>query len=259
MNRIQELEQQNLQDSWSILYLSLAGCLQRKLPERYEAILRVAVRKFGAEIGRLERKAHQAAGLRINLKTFFEQPVLRAYDPRLWIDTQRLNEQVALFNVIRCPFALCARQRGEEKLGKIFCEEYSAACIDSYTDGISQVNVSEVLTEPNNTHCRIAAYFRPANQAQELWKTCFSSFEEADAPASEAPASNNGPKIWERLAQLLVKAFLDAGVPRETLEEGISDSRRKLIIFLEQRAKCMERPFDEAFLLENGPFWNLKV
>lgn len=32
MNSIQDLEQQNLQDSWSILYLSLAKCLLQTPP-----------------------------------------------------------------------------------------------------------------------------------------------------------------------------------------------------------------------------------
>lgn len=44
MNSIQDLEQQNLQDSWSILYLSLAKCLLQTPPvEQAESVLRAAI------------------------------------------------------------------------------------------------------------------------------------------------------------------------------------------------------------------------
>lgn len=87
MNSIQDLEQQNLQDSWSILYLSLAKCLLQTPPvEQAESVLRAAIRSYASTIGRMERASNQAARLRINLNTFFRQPALRPRDPRLRVD-----------------------------------------------------------------------------------------------------------------------------------------------------------------------------
>lgn len=257
MNSIRDLEQQNLQDSWSILYLSLTKCLLQTLPaDQAEAILRAAIRIYAATIGRVERASDQAAGLLINLNTFFRQPVLCPRDPRLRVDIQRLNEQVALLNVIRCPFASLARRRGAEKLAKPFCEEFCSACIDAYTDGVSQVNLSEVLTETQNTHCRIAAYFRPANQSQALRKLSFSSFEEHEPPIKHTADAHNVPETWRTLADMLIRAFLDAGIPRDIVEQGLVLAKEEITAFLRYRARCMERPFDEMFLRNNNSLGN---
>lgn len=260
MNSIQDLEQQNLQDSWSILYLSLAKCLLQTPPvEQAEGVLRAAIRSYASTIGRMERASNQAARLRINLNTFFRQPALRPRDPRLRVDIQRLNEQVALLNVIRCPFATLARQQGVEKLAKPFCEEFCSACIDTYTDGVSQVNLSEVLTEPQNTHCRIAAYFRPANQSQALRKFSFSSFEEQEPPVEHIVDTHNNPETWRTLADTLIRSFLDAGVPRNIMEQGLTLAKEDITSFLNHRARCMEQPFDKAFLRNNNSLGNFEL
>ena len=109
MNRISELEAQNRQDSWSILYLALADQLLRR-SEEGERQLRQAVRTYGRTVGQAERSGHQREHIPVNLDNFYNRPQHRFYDPRLFTETQRLNEQVALINVIRCPFALCDRR-----------------------------------------------------------------------------------------------------------------------------------------------------
>lgn len=257
MNSIWDLEQQNLQDSWSILYLSLTKYLLQTLPaDQAETVLRAAIRTYAAMIGRMERASDQAAGLLINLNTFFRRPMLCPRDPRLHVDIQRLDEQVALLNVIRCPFACLARRRGEEKLAKPFCEEFCPACIDTYTDGVSQVNLSEVLTEPQNTHCRIAAYFRPANQPQPLRKLSFSSFDEHEPPVEPTADAHNDPETWRTLADMLIRSFLDVGITRDIVEQGIALAKEEITAFLCHRARCMERPFDEMFLRNNNSLGN---
>ena len=85
--------------------------------------------------------------------------------------------------MIRCPFASSARRYGTEKVAKLFCEEFTAACIGAYTENIAQVNISEVLTEDENNRCRIASYFRPANSNDD-YKMHFNSFEEPKTDVS---------------------------------------------------------------------------
>ena len=211
MNRISELEAQNLQDSWSILYLALADQLLRR-SEEGERQLRQAVRTYGRTVGQAERSGHQREHIQVNLDNFYNRPQHRFYDPRLFTETQRLNEQVALINVIRCPFALCARRYHQEGPAKIFCEEYTPACIDTYTGGVSQTNLSEVLPEPRDTHCRIAAYFRPGNVSDE---PCQTDQAAQWMPKTAAPAA-------ERLAE-----------------------------FLRERAKSMEQTLDQGFVERN--------
>ena len=176
MNCIQELEAQNLQDSWSILYFGLAEYLLNQ-SEQGEELVRSAVRTYGELIGNREREQQRKKGIKTNLQNFYIWPQVRFEDPRLLEKQQRLNEQVELTDVIRCPFASSARRYGTEKVAKLFCEEFTAACIGAYTENIAQVNISEVLTEDENNRCRIASYFRPANSNDD-YKMHFNSFEE---------------------------------------------------------------------------------
>ena len=63
MNSIQDLEQQNLQDSWSILYLSLAKCLLQTPPvEQAESVLRAAIRSYASTIGRMSERPTRPLG-----------------------------------------------------------------------------------------------------------------------------------------------------------------------------------------------------
>ena len=55
MNCIQELEAQNLQDSWSVLYFGLAEYLLNQ-SEQGEELVRSAVRTYGELVGNRERE-----------------------------------------------------------------------------------------------------------------------------------------------------------------------------------------------------------
>lgn len=70
MNRISELEAQNLQDSWSILYLALADQLLHR-SEEGERQLRQAVRTYGRTVGQAERSVHQQEHIQVNLDNFY--------------------------------------------------------------------------------------------------------------------------------------------------------------------------------------------
>ena len=119
MNCIQELEAQNLQDSWSVLYFGLAEYLLNQ-SEQGEELVRSAVRTYGELVGNREREQQRKKGIKTNLQTFYIWPQVRFEDPRLLEKQQRLNEQVALTDVIRCPFASSARRYGTEKWQNCF-------------------------------------------------------------------------------------------------------------------------------------------
>ena len=118
MNCIQELEAQNLQDSWSVLYFGLAEYLLNQ-SEQGEELVRSAVRTYGELVGNREREQQRKKGIKTNLQNFYIWPQVRFEDPRLLEKQQRLNEQVALTDVIRCPFASSARRYGTEKVAKL--------------------------------------------------------------------------------------------------------------------------------------------
>ena len=58
MNCIQELEAQNLQDSWSILYFGLAEYLLNQ-SEQGEELVRSAVRTYGELVGDREANSRE--------------------------------------------------------------------------------------------------------------------------------------------------------------------------------------------------------
>lgn len=246
MNCIQELEAQNLQDSWSILYFGLAEYLLNQ-SEQGEELVRSAVRTYGELIGNREREQQRKKGIKTNLQNFYIWPQVCFEDPRLLEKQQRLNEQVALTDVIRCPFASSARRYGTEKVAKLFCEEFTAACIGAYTENIAQVNISEVLTEDENNRCRIASYFRPANSNDD-YKMHFNSFEE---PKTDVSCVNQtmkeAVKKWNICARFMVQAFC-----KENSEQKATElTAYKIAEFLKSRSKSMEQTLDYSFVKRN--------
>lgn len=249
MNSIYELEAQNLQDTWSLLYLKAAGTVLSG-KERGEELVRKANRRYGELIGEAERTEHRKNGIKVNLMNFYVMPRIRFVDPRLVEQRQRLNEQTALSDIIRCPFASCARLYQAEKEAKLFCEEFLPSCIGAYTENTAQVNISEVLTEPRNNRCRIASYYRPGNVETSLWKEHFSQFEEPKEGAGEVIQNGKDAREkWNRCADLLVQAFGET-VP-ELSVQILEAAGTAVGEFLKMRAKCMEQQADRGFAERN--------
>lgn len=254
MNRIQDLEAQNLCDCRSLFYLFMAKSALADGSIKSEEKLRRTVRRYGELMGTAELEAHQKRGFKPNLLNFYTKSRYHCEDPRLVCECQRLNEQTALFNVVRCPFAHCAALYNMQKEAKIFCEEYTAACIEAYTGKVAQVNVSEVLTEPRNTHCRIASYCRPGNIPGDCWHKYFDSFMETCQPDD---AESENPDAHEALAyssRMMLTAFVSGSVDEKTAVSGIRTAGEAIASFLKNRATCMEQKVDGDFLSRNCPF-----
>lgn len=254
MNRIQDLEAQNLYDCRSLFYLFMAKNTLADGSVKDEEKLRKTVRRYGELMGAAELEAHQKKGVKPNLLNFYTKAGYHCADPRLVCKCQRLNEQVALFNVVRCPFAHCAALYNMQKEAKILCEEYTAACIEAYTCKVAQVNISEVLTEPRDTHCRIALYYRPGNIPGDCWHKYFDSFIETCSP-DEAEAENpDARKALVYSSRMMLTAFTSDRAEEKTAAAGIGAAGEAIASFLKNRAKCMEQKFDGGFLSRNCPF-----
>ena len=246
MNRIQELEAQNLQDSWSILYFKFAENLLRDM-ERGEELVRHAVREYGRLIGKEERRLQQKKKIKINLQNFYIWPQIRYEDPRIFEVQQKLNEQVALTDVIRCPFASAAERYGAEKAAKLFCEEFTPSCIGAYSEDIAQVNISEVLTEKENNRCRIASYFRPGNLKSD-YRSSFDSFEEPKTNVSGINQNLKDAKAkWNQCAEFMIQAFCSENPEVLSSKEVV----HTIADFLQMRSKSMEQKLDIEFIKRN--------
>lgn len=250
MDRLIDLPAQNLQDTVSLLYLSMASTVAETLPKDSDTIIRSIVRRFGNLLGEEEKKRTEAAGEQTNLATFFKHPKTRFYDPRLYVEAQRDNEQVALFNVVRCPFAFRARVCHQEKVAKLFCEEFLSACLDGYTDNVTQTNLSEVLSEPRNTHCRIACYYRPANMSEEEWPKHFSTYAEEEKAVEKIEPSDL-QECSKVQAAYLMQAFEET-LSAELLDKAAKNAGKTLADFIIGRTISQSRKLDQAFLEENS-------
>jgi hypothetical protein len=254
MDSLRDLEIQNLQDALSILYLYLADAVLQSPIDDSEAKIRAWVRAYGKKIGQYERTCHLIKGRKINLETFYHHPEARIYDPRFYAEEQRLNEQVALFHVIRCPFALTARRAGKAKTAKIFCEEYSSACLEAYTENVAQVNVSEVLTEPRDSHCRLATYFRPANTEAEKVRDCFTEnreiSHETDSITQDRATAQTAAHIE---ARIMLDTFYEMRFPENVTKNALQEAAKAVAFFLKERSVSMFKKYDEQFLKENCP------
>lgn len=99
----------------------------------------------------------------------------------------------------------------------------------------------------------------PPNQSQALRKFSFSSFEEQEPPVEHIVDTHNDPETWRTLADTLIRSFLDAGVPRNIMEQGLTLAKEDITSFLNHRARCMEQPFDKAFLRNNNSLGNFDL
>ncbi len=252
MNTIYELEAQNLCDSWNILCLTIAQAVA-DMPDG-ETTLRKIARGYGEQKGFYQKERHAAVGIKTNMENFFLVPRGRFYDPRLVAHRQRVNEQVALIDVIRCPFQHSARLLGKEPAAKCFCEEYLPSCIAAYTDSGCQVNMSELLTEPRDTHCRIAAYYRPANMDPEARERHFSAFSEISCRTEVQQDLSDAKTAWNLSSELFLKAAGDH-IPADAMNAILPRAARELAEFMRARAKSTEQELDADFLDRNcAPF-----
>ncbi len=245
MNTINDLEAQDLHDSWSLFYFALAREVLKM--DCGEDLLRSIVRAYALKIGEAELAAMRLRGLKPNLENFYLHPAHRFYDPRLLEEKQRLNEQVVLFNVVRCPFAHIARLTGNDLSAKIFCEEFTQACLAAYTNGVSQANLSELLTETRDTHCRIAAYFRPGNSTPEQIQECFSDWKETSHESLCSQDASEAREIWHESAHSLFETFAEH-VP-QCADRGAEAAAADLAAFVQRRAVSTKNTVSRDFAL----------
>lgn len=210
MYKIDELEIQNLQDSWSAMYVILARSVMDTLGRAGEGVLRESIRRFGRDRGLTNRQHHLDNNIKINLKSISAIECDCPGDPRFRENLLRLDEQVHLADVITCPLADLWIKYGEKDLGRIYCEEFYHAYFRAYCYDKAQVNLSKTLTHDGDNHCRFAVYFRPANLSEETRPKCFAEFdpryEFSEEPIMPSVKAKNGfASLWLKMYYYLLE------------------------------------------------------
>lgn len=198
------------QDQWAELYISLARALSDGYGFEGRGVIREAIRIYAAQTAR-ERKAELLnTGCKTNLLTLFKAGFGFPCGDRCVKEWIRHTEQELFLNVIACPYA--DRWGGDNReLGRMFCEEYYPALVHEGTSEKAQINLGYCLLNGRDDSCRLSFYLRPANVPAEKRAECFPGFDlEHDADASVPSYAPDFDKQKERLLQ----AFLFAAESR---------------------------------------------
>lgn len=258
MSKLSDLKIENLQDSWSMLYLCLAkACVNAKGIDG-ENILRKGIREFGYDRSRNLVKLHKSLGLKLNMKNLFSYGDL-PNDPRFKRERIALNPQERISNTLVCPIADMWKRHDGRWLGRIYCEEFHHACYGSYAPHV-QVNLAKTLTQVYDDHCCFAVYLRPGDQTAEERKNSFAecdpAYKEPDMTNYQPPDAKTGfqnlcVKIIFHIYRALKEAYGEEGC--QIAKQGLSAYAAMETEFLNHRAESMSHPSDKAFLKENSP------
>ncbi|MDR1732211.1 MAG: L-2-amino-thiazoline-4-carboxylic acid hydrolase [Synergistaceae bacterium] len=206
------------QDRWSHLYRQIAESLEESFGMRGRAVLREGVRQYAALLGREKRAFLEKCGLKTSLKTAAN---LRGPFPvgvrtdKEWIEH---TEQQLFVNIVRCPHAELWNQREKRHLGQLWCEEFYPAYFHSAIGDAVQINMTRVLTNPGDEHCRFSVYLRPANLDLPDRKRCFDGYDPDRKPVLEVPE----PEIdFEQRRRLLFSCIKDE--LRRSLDKTLED------------------------------------
>ena len=179
-----DIKLQNQQDAFSAMYLYVSRNILRLCGQRTgERIIREAARRAGRESGLRQRARLREAGVKTNLHNLFHCGRDFVEDPRVRGKEIFDEEDRQIWEVYTCPLADFWNRSGDGVLGSFYCEEYQYARILAYTDGIGQLNLSNVLTCPRDNFCRFSLYFREANMSRERAKESFAHCD----PGYQAP------------------------------------------------------------------------
>lgn len=259
MNEQMALKIANLQDCWSMLYITLAREMIDAAPVAGESAVREAVRQYGRERGEKLKKRHLDQGLKINLENLFTYYDLPG-DPRFERRKIRLNPQERLSDTLVCPIAQLWKDFDEMSAGRIYCEEFHHAMFGAYANK-AQINLSKTLTQEGDDYCCFAVYLRPANMDPAERKISFSEFD----PNYSFPE----PFLYEegthregfhmlciKLGYCMVKQSLeqlgDRG--REAAVSGLRACAESFTVFLKEKSQEMRQSLSQLFVYDNLPF-----
>ncbi|UCF94393.1 MAG: L-2-amino-thiazoline-4-carboxylic acid hydrolase [Desulfobacterales bacterium] len=149
----------NMENLYARLYFHLAAEYCRTFGEEGESALRKAVRAYGADRGRTNRKDHESRGYSIDLQTLFSAGSFpgKAGFRRNPID---LGPDRRISETLQCPLHDCWKELGGLREGVIHCEEIHAAMWSAYHHEI-ETRQPKILTRGEEL-CRFEVFLPSA-------------------------------------------------------------------------------------------------
>lgn len=253
MYNLDEIKLQNQQDCLSRMYMEVAGSIYENAGRKAEGIIREAVRRYGTDRGNELREKHLNKGIKTNLLSLFRKGCECSDDPRLRKNIIEQNEQVRLWEIYTCPMADMWNKSSKSKLGSFYCEEYTHALVNAYTEAKGQTNLSNILTCKRDNFCRFSVYFRPANLSEEKKELCFGKSSDIDIEATDFKQNVNTMfiKLYYYLLEVSEEKSGDEGVCAVAL--GLRNLAKSTYDAIAKQAEHTSNQINEEFMDKNFP------
>lgn len=182
MYRLSDIELQNEQDQFSMMYARVARSVLDLCGRRVgEGIVRAAMRSAGRADGEATLARARSLGVPTDLRALYGSASSSICDPRTRANTIADDRDRQVWEVFTCPMADLWNRLGEGKIGSFFCEEYEYGRLLAYTEDKGQLCLSTTLTIPVDCSCcRFSVFFREANTTVERAREAFHA-QERDA------------------------------------------------------------------------------
>ena len=253
----------NLGDSYTLLYSFIVRRLLDGFGVDGEAAAREGTRRFGRDRALTKRRQNQAAGLKVNMTTLFggvagDLPG----DPRFRREKQELNPEERVSHTLICPMADAWKAYGEMAIGRMYCEEFHAACYGEYCYNYSRVNLAKTLTQEGDEYCAFNVVLRPQDLPDELKPVCFPEYDPdyVQPKFTFTPATGKGGfnllsiKLYFYLLDEAIKAFGERGAA--AVEAALCDMAVDFAMRMKRSAAEQGLPMTREFVRDNNP-WEL--
>lgn len=249
----------DLSDNYTLLYSFLGRALIDDFGLSGERALREGTRRYGRDRGIHSRQKHIDMGLKVNMKNLFSVGGDLPPDPRFRRELQELNPQERISHTLVCPMADVWKENNEQRIGRIYCEEFHPACYNHYAFDYGHTNLAMTLTQEKNDYCAFNVVLRAENLPDELKPSCFSEYDPGYVEPNVNEAKPDGKKGFETLSikiyfyilECAKEAFGEGGVKSiaKGLKNAASDGAKRAKI----TAQKYNVPFDDKIIFDTYP------
>lgn len=271
LNRLEEIELECMQDSWTLMYTFMARVLVDGYGLPGEAALRKAIRRFGRDRGLTNRQRLLDNNIKINLETLYCEGRDRPGDPR-FVQHSPLNTREEKIDwTFVCPDADLWRAYNSTDVGRIYCEEFHHACYEAFTFDIAKINLSRTLTQEGDDRCSFYFTFRAENVPDDLKRLCFEEYDPGYVkPSKPMPKPQGKPgfnMLWIKMYYYFVETVCEdfSCESDKILAAGLRRVAEEHVSYMKRRAASIGRAADAGFLRghlalrlnpEEEPMWS---
>lgn len=258
MNRLEAMQMESLQDSWTIMYTFLARILYDEYSLEGESALREAIRRFGRDRGLTNRQRLLDNNIKINLETLYCEGRDRPGDPR-FVQNSPLNTREEKIDwTFVCPDADLWRYYHSTDVGRIYCEEFHHACYEAFTFDIAKINLTRTLTQEGDDRCSFYFTFRAENVPDELKPLCFEEYDpgyvKPTKPMPKPQGKSGFNMLWLKLYYYFVEVCCERFGEKEghkIVAAGLTRVAREHALYYQAKAQSIGRIADAAYVTAN--------